>query len=165
MIAQGMFTSVERAFREQLRAFIGGTFEDLCRTWTVVQARNRGLPFEPEFISSDWGPLHQADIVAVNWREHQVYIGEAKWHVDDFDHQEWRQFVERAERVIGRLTEADPARRPGKPAPEWTRHLALFTRRGITPAVRAAAKAAGAQIILFEQIAEDLARLPEWPIR
>lgn len=164
-IAQGLFTSVERAFREQMRSFIGATFEDLARAWTLVQARNDGLPFAPDYISSDWGPQHQADVVAVNWREHQVLIGEAKWHTDDFNLAEWRKLVEQADHVVRRLQEVSPDRRPGRPAPEWTRHLALFTRRGITPSVREAARKEGGQIVLFEKMAQDLAALPEWPLR
>lgn len=162
-IAQGVWEAVDRALDEQLPGFLGETFEELCRAWTLVQARNKGLPFAPDFVGSDWGARHQADVVAVNWREHQVYIGEAKWHVEDFDHQEWRRTVERAEHVITRLKSADPARNPRQEAPDWTRHLVVFTRRGVSPAVRAAVRAANAQIITYADILRDLEKLPEWP--
>jgi hypothetical protein len=43
------------------------------------------------------------------------------------------------------------------------RHLALFTRRNVTPAVRSAAKEVGAQVITFAELVRDLDRLPEHP--
>lgn len=162
-IALGLFQDVRRSIEDQMRAFTGAVFEDFCRAWTLVQARNKGLPFAPEYVSSDWGPRHQADVVAVNWHDHQVLIGEAKWHVDDFDLKEWRSFLKRAEHVLERLKNADPARRRDSASPDWTTYLILFARRGITPAVRVAVEQANAKVMLFEEIAADLARLPEWP--
>jgi hypothetical protein len=41
----------------------------------------------------------------------------------------------------------------------------IFSRHGGTPAVRAAAKKAGARVITFAEIARDLGRLPEKKIR
>jgi AAA+ ATPase superfamily predicted ATPase len=159
-IAQGIYTALEREFREQMRAFVGGTFEELCRTWTLVQARHGGLPFAPEFVGSDWGPQHQADVVAVNWREHQVFVGEAKWEMDDFDHKAWRKFLDRVQHVLARLKAADPTRKL-RQEPEWTHHLILFCRHAVTPPVRSAVKEAGARIITFDEILKDLDRLPE----
>lgn len=94
-----------------------------------------------------------------------MLIGEAKWHTDDFNLAEWRKLVEQADHVVQRLQDVSPDRRPGRPGPEWTRHLALFARRGITPSVREAARRDGGQIVLFEKMAQDLAALPEWPLR
>jgi AAA+ ATPase superfamily predicted ATPase len=164
-IAQGLYDELERQFREQVRAFVGGAFEELCRTWTLAQARAGGLPFSPEFVGSDWGPQHQADVVAVNWRDHQVLIGEAKWMDEPMDHKDWRQVVERAEKVIQRLKAADPARKPRQEPPPWQQQLMIFSRHGGTPAVRAAAKKAGARVITFAEIVRDLGRLPEKKIR
>ncbi len=171
-IAQGLYERIEQQFREQLRAFVGAAFEELCRTWTLVQARNGGLPFAPDFVGSDWGPQHQADVAAVNWSERRVLVGEAKWTDQPVDHGEWRTFLARAEKVVGRLRAADPARKarqpaplgPGEPAP-WERHLLLFTRHGATPAVEAAASGAAARVITFAEIVHDLERLPDKPIR
>lgn len=162
-IAQGILAAVDRALEEQLPAFVGEAFEELCRTWTLVQARNRGLPFAPDFVGSDWGAQHQADVVAVNWRDHQVYIGEAKWHVEAFDHQEWRRVLARADQVVARLKAADPARKPRQAPPDWTRHLVVFTRRSVTPAVRTAVRSAGAQVITYADMLRDLEKLPEEP--
>jgi hypothetical protein len=162
-IAQDLGTALEQQFTEQTRAFVGAEFEELCRTWALVQARHGQLPFPPDFVGSDWGPQHQADLVAVNWRQHKVFIGEAKWQDDDFDHQQWRQFLERADHVIARLKAADPSRKPKREPAEWERHLALFSRRNATAAVRSAAKEVGAQVITFANLVKDLEKLPEHP--
>ncbi len=164
-IAQGLYDTLERQFIEQLRAFVGATFEELCRTWTLAQARVGGLPFAPDFVGSDWGPQHQADVVAVNWREHQVLIGEAKWTDEVPDHKDWRSFIERTERVIARLKTADPTNRPKREPQPWVSHLIFFTRRSVTPALRAEAKKVNARIITFTEMARDLEKLPEKPIR
>jgi AAA+ ATPase superfamily predicted ATPase len=164
-IAQKLYDTLEQQFQVQTRAFVGLAFEDLCRTWTLVQARHGRLPFSPDFVGSDWGPQHQADVVAVNWREHQVLIGEAKWDVEAFDHAGWRKFVDRAQHVIGRLKAADPARKRRKEASEWARYLILFCRRNVTPPVRTAAKETGARVITFEEMVKDLEQLTEWPDR
>ena len=172
-IAQDLGAALEQQFTEhpcltghecrQTRAFVGAEFEALCRTWTLVQARHGLLQFAPDFVGSDWGPQHQADVVAVNWRQNQVFIGEAKWQDDDFDHQQWRQFLEWADHVVTRLKAADPARKAKREPAEWERHLALFTRRSATAAVRAAAKEAGAKLITFAELVKDLEKLREHP--
>ena len=86
---------------------------------------------------------------------------EAKWHVDDFDHPEWRRVVERTDRVIARLKAADLARKPRQEPAERTRHLVVFTRRGVSPALRAAVREASAQIVTYADTLRDLNRLPE----
>lgn len=164
-IAQDLHVALEQQFVGQTRAFVGAAFEDLCRNWALVQARNEKLPFAPDFVGSDWGPQHQADVVAVSWSGHQVLIGEAKWEDDDFDRQQWRQFLERVELVVTRLKAADRALKPKREPPDWKRHFVLFTRRSVTAAVRAEAKTAGARLVTFAEIARDLERLPEYPDR
>jgi hypothetical protein len=52
-VAQGLYDELERPFREQVHAFVGAAFEELCDTWTLVQASVAGLPFSPEFVGSD----------------------------------------------------------------------------------------------------------------
>ncbi len=163
-IAQGVYTALEQEFHTQLRAFVGSTFEELCRTWTVIQARNGNLPFVPEYIGSDWGAKHQADVVAVSWQTRQVLIGEAKWEIEDFDNRAWREFLARAEHVHTRLKNTAPVK-GAQAQPEWKQHLVLFCRRSVTPVVRAAVKQSGARIITFDEMVKDLERIPEWPAK
>ena len=162
-IAQGLYDTLELQFVEQMRAFVGPMFEELCRTWTLIQARASGLPFSPDFAGSDWGAHHQVDAVAVNWREHQVLIGEAKWSDELPDRKDWRDFADRVQKVMLRLQAATPkAKKEPKP---WQSHLIFFARRGVTAALRAEAQKANARIITFAEMVRDLERLPDKPIR
>jgi AAA+ ATPase superfamily predicted ATPase len=173
-IAQELYAEIEPIFRSQLRGFVAYAWEALCRHWTLIQARNGGLPLSPEFVGSDWGPGYQADVVAITWQERQVLIGEAKWGDGLVDHQAWRDFMDSAGGVMNRLTAAEAqavsrsrSARGTKAAlkSEWRRHLILFARKGATAAVREAASAAQARIVTFAEVARDLETLPEKPIR
>ena len=78
---QDRATTTER-MTGQFRAFVGlTTFEELCREWTLAQARAGQLPFLPEIVGSHWAPDRQVDVVAVNWRERAILLGECKWGV------------------------------------------------------------------------------------
>ena len=178
-IAQELYAEIEPILREQLRGFVGYTFEALCRRWALIQARNGGLPFSPEFIGSDWGSGYQADLVAINWAERKVLIGEAKWAEEDMDQKRWRDFEASFDGVLNRLNALDTqaaakqkklADAKGKTAvlkakPEWTRHLIVFVRRGVTDSVQASAKAAHAQVLTYADVVRDLERLPERRLR
>ncbi len=162
-IAQDLYDTLELQFVEQMRAFAGAMFEELCRTWTLVQARAGRLPFSPDFVGSDWGVHHQADMVAVNWRENQVLIGEAKWGDEPPDRKDWRAFADRVQKVAQRLeTVTSKVKKEAKP---WQLHLIFFSRRGVTAALRAEAQKVGARIVTFAEMVRDLERLPDKPIR
>jgi len=68
LIEQGLSSRLWSNMTEHFRAFVAATFEDLCRTWTLAQAQNGRLPFEPEMIGSHWSPAAQIDVVAINWK-------------------------------------------------------------------------------------------------
>ncbi len=179
LIALELYDELEIIFREQLRGFVGYAFEALCKQWTIIQARNGLLPFSPEFIGSDWSAAHQADVVAIHWKKRQVLVGEAKWAEDDMDQREWRAFDKSFGGVMNRLNQMDAktessARRQSmtkgkaykeKPLPEWTTHRIVFVRRGVTAPVRAEAKTTGARIVTFDEVVNDLERLPEKRLR
>lgn len=162
-IAQGLYDTLELQFVEQMRAFVGAMFEELCRTWTLARARAGELPFSPDFVGSDWGAQHQADVVAVNWREQQALVGEAKWSDDLPDRKDWREFADRVQKVMQRMQAATPKTKK-EPRP-WQSHLILFARRGVTAALRAEAQKVNARIITFTEMVRDLERLPDKPIR
>jgi len=162
-IAQALPGALEQQFVAQTRAFVGVAFEDLCRTWTLVQARHGRLAFPPDFVGSDWGPQHQADVVAVAWSGRRVLIGEVKWEDADFDHRQWRQFLLRADHVVTRLKAAERVRPPKREPPAWQQELLLFTRRNVTAAVRMEVEATGAGVVTFAEMVKDLEQLPEHP--
>lgn len=155
-LAQQNYDPILQHFTEQMRAFTGAAFEELCRTWTLAQGRVGGLGFAPEFVGSDWhGGEMQADVVAVNWREARVLIGEAKWGEKAVEHSVYTGLKERAQKVLTHME--------NKKA--WTVQLALFARRGFTSAVISAAKADQAQLITFEKIVSDLEKMERRAIR
>jgi hypothetical protein len=65
--------------RQDLRAFVGVTaFEELSRQWTAKVGRAGQLPFEVHKVGSHWSRRVQVDIVAVNWTERTILLGESK---------------------------------------------------------------------------------------
>jgi len=128
---------------EQFRAFVGETaFEDLCREWTLVQARARRLPFSPEMVGSHWSPDAQVDVVAINWRDKAIFLGECKWGLDAVGRSVIRELVDKAPRVA--------------PGADWQVHYALFARSGFTDAARAEAEALDATLVDLERLDADL---------
>src|SRR3990170_3998383 len=89
-------------------------FEELCREWVLVQARKGRLPFQPELVGSHWAPNAQVDVLAINWREKSILLGECKWGAQTVGRSTVRELVEKAPLVA-----------PGK---DWQIHYALFAR-------------------------------------
>ncbi len=80
LVEQELTDVLWQRIAEQFRAFVGLTaFEELCREWTLVQARAGRLPFPPEIVGSHWSKDVQVDVVALNWREQAILLGECKW--------------------------------------------------------------------------------------
>jgi AAA+ ATPase superfamily predicted ATPase len=134
---------------EQFRAFIGVTaFEDLCREWTLVQARAGRLPFVPEIVGSHWAQDVQVDVVALNWREQAILLGECKWGVDAVGRSVVRELVEeKTPKVLQALPDSGEG---------WTAHHALFARAGFTGAAQAEAQAHKATLIDLVTLDRDL---------
>ena len=130
---------------EQFRAFVGQTaFEDLCREWTLVQARARRLPLTPEIVGSHWAKDAQVDVCALNWRDQAILLGECKWGLDAVDRAVVRELIDKAPKVV--------------PGPDWQIHYAFFARAGFTAAARAEAETVGALLVDLETLDADLQR-------
>jgi len=128
---------------EQFRAFVGLTaFEELCREWTLSQARMGRLPFAPELVGSHWAPDAQVDVVAINWREQAILLGECKWGAGPVRRSVIRELSEKTPRVV--------------PGEDWQVHYALFARAGFTDAARAEAGLLGALLVDLETLDADL---------
>ena len=85
---------------DQFRAFVGLTaFEELCREWTLAQARAGRLPMTPELVGSHWAADAQVDVVAINWQERAILLGECKWGADPVDRAVVRELIEKAPQV------------------------------------------------------------------
>lgn len=116
--------------KEGLRAFVGQTaFEEISRDWVIQQGKAGQLPFKPEVVGSHWSASVQVDVVAINWHEKQILLGECKWGQDGIDRQIVRELTEqKTPKILATLPDGGNA---------WHVHHAVFTRRGFTPAARA----------------------------
>jgi AAA+ ATPase superfamily predicted ATPase len=126
--------------REGLRSFVGLTaFEELCRQWIVETGRTGELPFVPQEVGSHWSRDVQVDVVAVNWAERGILLGECKWGADAVDRATVRELIEtKAPKVLREL----PAEGAG-----WRIFYALFARSEFTDAARAEAGRVGAWLV------------------
>ena len=128
---------------DQFRAFVGATaFEDLCCEWTLAQARQGKLPFAPEIVGSHWAPDAQVDVVALNWQERAILLGECKWGVGQLGRAVVRELVDKSQRVV-----------PGK---DWRVHYVFFARAGLTGSAQVEAEALGAQWVDLATLDRDL---------
>jgi hypothetical protein len=134
--------------KEGLRAFVGQTaFEQISREWVVRQGKKGQLPFEPEAIGSHWSASVQVDVVAINWREKQILLGECKWGSDGIDRQIVRELIEqKTPKVMKGLPDGGVG---------WSVHYAIFSRGGVTPA-------ALAELRKFDGISVDLGMLDKY---
>ncbi len=150
LLAQQLYDQVWERISEQLRAFIGMTaFEELCRAWVLAQARANRLPFAVEEVGAHWGGGVQVDVVAINWREKALLLGEAKWGTDMVGRDVVRELIERkTPKVLKALPDAGEG---------WTVQYAFFARAGFTGAARDEAESVDAQLVDMERLDGDLA--------
>jgi len=145
MVEQELTDLLWERIGEQFCAFVGLTaFEDLCREWTLAQARAGQLPFSPEIVGSHWAADAQVDVVAVNWREQAILLGECKWGTGTVGRSIVRELV--AKRKSPRVV----------PGEGWQVHYALFARAGFTDAARAEAETVGARLVDLATLARQL---------
>ena len=146
LVEQELSGMLWERIKEQFRAFVGVTaFEELCREWTLVQVRAGRLPFPPEIVGVHWAKDAQVDVVAVNWREKAILLGECKWGIDVVRRSVVRELLEKAPRVI--------------PESDWQVHYALFARAGFSDAARSEGEAVGARLVDLTTLDADLREL------
>jgi len=114
-----------------LRGFVGKTaFEDLCREW-VRQASVKGsvLPMRPTSVGRHWSRSVEADVIAINWQDKSLLVGECKWDDDLVTREQARKLVEHTQPAVL----ADLARQLGAAdVTDWQVHAAYFARHGFT---------------------------------
>ena len=135
--------------REGLRAFVGQTaFEELCRQWVAEQGEAGRLPFEPQDVGSHWSRGVQVDVVAVNWRERAILLGECKWGIGAVKRDVIRELIEgKSPKVLQDI--------PGG-SEGWTLYYGFFARAGFTEAARSLAQAHGALLVDLDRLDRDL---------
>ena len=148
LLAQELYDEVERRIVDQLRAFIGMTaFEELCQEWTLVQARAGRLPFAVEQVGAHWGGGVQVDIVAINWRDKLLLLGEAKWGTSEVGRQVIRGLIEsKTPKVLKALSDDG----------DWQVHYTFFARKGFTIAAQELAKKHGARLVDLNKLDNNL---------
>ncbi len=144
MIEQGLQDALWQRLAEQYRAFVGLTaFEEICRAWTLTQARTNRLPFMPEVVGSHWATDAQVDVVAASWHDKTMLLGECKWGDNLVGRAIIRELVDKVPLVL----------------PEgWTGHLYFFARDGFTEAAQAEAEALGAHLVTLADVDATLRR-------
>jgi len=128
LIEQDLSHRLWTNMQETFRAFVADTFEEQCRVWLLKQAQRGALPFEPDVVGGHWARDAQVDVVAINWREKQILLGEAKWGEGNVSREVIRELVDKTSSVV-------PDKGEG-----WQVHYAFFAREGFADAARAEAK-------------------------
>ncbi len=130
---------------DQFNQFVGLTaFEDLCREWVLAKAKLGELPFAPEIVGQHWASDAQIDVVAINWREKTILLGECKWYGDALQRSVLADLAAKTDKVV--------------PGPDWKVHYAIFSRRGLFPLAWRDAKQMNALVVDTRLLDEDLAR-------
>ena len=91
------------------------------------------------------GPLKvacQVDVVAINWREKAILLGECKWGLKAMGRATVRELAWKAPLIV--------------PGEEWHVHYAFFARNGFTPAAHDEAKILGATLVDLQTLDTDL---------
>ncbi|HNR97238.1 MAG TPA: ATP-binding protein [Anaerolineae bacterium] len=135
--------------RDGLRAFVGMTaFEELSRQWVTEQGRAGKLPLAVQEVGSHWSRAVQVDVVAINWAERAILLGECKWGTGNVDRAVIREMLEsKTPKVLKDLPEEGAG---------WKVHHAFFARTGFTEAARTEALGANAQLVNLTRLDTEL---------
>jgi len=143
---------VIEAVRRNLRGFVGLTaFEELSRSWVLAQAKKGQLPFQPDEIGSHWNSRVQVDTVAINWKSHNILLGECKWGTSQVDKQVVRELIDHKTPLVLRDL---PAFGDG-----WNIHYAIFARTGFTSAAVSEMKKVNGMLVNLDNLDQLLGHL------
>ncbi len=96
----------------------------------------------------------QADVVAINWHEKQILIGECKWGADGIDRQIARELIEqKTPKVLASLPDGGKGMSRGTRG--WQVHHAIFARAKFTDAAQSEMQKVGGMLVdlgLLDQI-------------
>ena len=137
-----------RHIENELRSFVGLSFEQLAQQWVIRQARTGQLPFTPEAVGSHWSRRVQVDVVAINWDSRDILLGECKWGTDRVSRQVVRELVEQKGSQVRREL---PDEGSG-----WNIHYALFSRAGFTEVATAEMQAQQGLLVNLDLLDQGL---------
>jgi hypothetical protein len=99
-------------------------------------------------VGSHWSRQVQIDVVALNWRQKAILLGECKWGVDTIGLDVIRDLVEKkTPKVLRDLPDSGEG---------WDVSYAFFARTGFTDAAHAVAKAHNAWLVDLATLDHDL---------
>ena len=134
-----------KKIQEDFRTFVGQTiFEELAQEWIQLQAKAGAISFMPERVGSHWSRHVQVDLVAINWREKRLILGECKWGGLAVDKGTVRELLEQRVPKTIKDMEIDANR--------WQIDYLFFARSGYTPAAKAYGRDMNIQLIDLEQM-------------
>ncbi|MBP7690120.1 MAG: ATP-binding protein, partial [Thermoflexales bacterium] len=135
--------------RDQLRAFVGATaYEELSRAWLIQASALNQLPFKVQAVGSHWSREAQVDVVAINWADKAIWLGECKWGTERVAREILAELIEKKTPKVLKLL-------PGE-GTQWTVHHGLFSRAGFTPATHQLAEASDVLLIDLDRLARGL---------
>jgi len=143
LIEQGRIQVIINEIARQLDTFVArAAFEPLCRAWLIRSGDAGRLPFVPQRVGQWWSSKAQVDVVAINYRDRGVLLGEAKWQT----------------RPVGPgvLETLKAKTREVLPDPGWTVHYALFARSGFTRQLQVRAAREHVILVALPQLVEGL---------
>ncbi len=143
LIEQGQTNLLWERIRDQFRAFIGmTTWEELCRQWVQLKANQGSLPLSVELVGSHWSSEAQVDVVAINWRDKAILLGECKWGLQPVGRKVIRELIDKAPGVV--------------PGEHWQFHYTFFARADFTGAARAEAQSVGMSLVDLSRLDQDM---------
>jgi uncharacterized protein len=100
-------------------------------------------------VGRHWAPDCEIDVVAIQWPQRKLLLGECKWGAQDVGLDVVRSLIEeRSPRVLARLE-----------GEQWDVHFVFFARSGFTEAARHYATTVGARLLTLEAIDADLKKV------
>jgi hypothetical protein len=148
LIQSGLPNRLWQTIDNNFRAFVALEFEDLCREWVVRQAQQDALPFPPDNVGSHWSKNVQVDVVAINWQDKQLLLGECKWGDRALSRKIVTDLVKiKTPKLLMDLGVSDEG---------WEIHYAFFTRHSFTDAARREANNYGATLRTMVQLDAEL---------
>jgi len=140
----GLSHRLWQMIEDNFRAFVALTFEEICLEWTVRQAQRGKLPFAADNVGAHWSKMVQVDVVAINWRERQLLLGECKWGDAPVSRRVLTELIEgKTAKVLADLPDGGAG---------WRVHYAFFARQAFTDAARELAGKHGAMLLTLPQM-------------
>ncbi len=135
LIEQNRVDRLSQLIHEGFARYVGHTgYEELARRRVVALGDGGELPFLPEYIGRAWNKTVEIDLVAINWNDRSVLLGECKWQRAKMNVDALENLRQRADR-LPRLA-------------DFKKHYALFSRAGFTQSLQK--QATDEHILLFQ---------------